>query len=209
MWDDESWSPPPAPPWSPLPRLEAPLEAELAPRVRPLEAELVTATPAPRVRAVEGVPLDDAWARRLERWREVRELLDRLPAESWPRTAPAWGLEGDVRAPIEAGGASWSPVAGGVRAAVAATRPRRVVLRGGRRAGKSSTMCELAVADATSGTWAISAGDVGLPDRLVSLARLVQEKAPAVSDRGSVPRAPTSGGSRLARLAGQSYAATP
>lgn len=171
-WDDESWAAPA------LERLDAPALTVATPSPLQLEAPpaLTVATPSPTVRAVAGVELDDAWARRLERWAEVRSLLDRHPASAWPRTAPAWGLEGDVRAPIEAGGArapldvgavdgagkTWRRLEGGVRAAVSEVRPRRVVLRGGRRAGKSSNTCEIAVADATSGTWGIGAGDCGL-----------------------------------------------
>lgn len=178
-WSDETWGAAraiDAPPARPELVIELP--------VRPLEAPALTvAVPMPRLRAVEPVAgaddLDGAWRRRLERWAEVRESLDRLPAESWPRTSPAWSDVGDARAPVEAGsagggagGGAWSRLDLGVRGAVASARPRRVVVRGGRRAGKSSNLCELAVADATSGTWGISAGDCGLPDRLVSLARL-------------------------------------
>lgn len=174
-WDDEGWG-------STALEVARPLEVAAraidAPLVRPLEAPaLVVATPCPRVRAVEPDP-GDPWARRLARWREVREALDRLPASSWPRTSPAWGWgEGDRRAPVEAGdGAAWRRLELGVRAAVMATRPRRVLVRGGRRAGKSANTCEIAVAECTNGTWGISAGDAGLSDRLVSLARRDKKK---------------------------------
>lgn len=41
-------------------------------------------------------------------------------------------------------------------------RPRRVVIRGGRRGGKSANICRLAVADCTSGSWDIASGDIGI-----------------------------------------------
>ncbi|MEI9936678.1 MAG: hypothetical protein WDO69_05590 [Pseudomonadota bacterium] len=70
------------------------------------------------------------------------DAMDRaLVAKGFPPTSPLW------RAEIER---------------FLRARRRRWVVRAGRRAGKSSTMCRLAVAWAVAGLWYVPPGDVGV-----------------------------------------------
>lgn len=100
---------------------------------------------------------------------QLVSLDARLVAAGFPPTSPWWTRE--LRRFLKSG-------------------KRRWVIRAGRRAGKSSTLCRLAVAVALAGQYSIPPGDVGVisftsTDRDEAAARLTAKQVPCRRSAGA------------------------